>query len=223
MMVNKGMDVKELVSSQLFYATIWEDLSLFSSVSEPVIIPYNDQVEDLDFEDPNVLFKNATKVSDQGFNLVNLSDMEKNLMSSRQSYYDGLFKGKQKNARVEEYEMQYNYINMEQIQGEKRVSFSKVMKDCEDLVLFEQESIQHIIDYKWKTYGYNFFLLKFVLYFVFLVFYYIDLESIHTTHEDGKRIKDPQYYFCKLVCSLIQLIFFLYELFQIKNEGSEYF
>lgn len=59
MMISKGMDVKELVSSELFFATIWKNLSLFSSMSEPVIIPYNDNVEDLDFEDPNLLFTEA--------------------------------------------------------------------------------------------------------------------------------------------------------------------
>jgi hypothetical protein len=56
MMISKGMDVKELVSSELFYATIWNDLSLHSQVSDTVIIPYNGQVEMIEFEDPNVLF-----------------------------------------------------------------------------------------------------------------------------------------------------------------------
>jgi hypothetical protein len=112
MMISKGMDVKELVSSELFFATIWKNLSLFSSVSEPVIIAYNDNVEDLDFEDPNLLFTEALQKNDQGFNIENLSELEKNLITSRKTYYDSFFT-RTKNSRGEEYEMQYSYLYME--------------------------------------------------------------------------------------------------------------
>lgn len=51
------------------------------------------------------------------------------------------------------------------------------LKDCQDIELFEQEPIQHMIDYKWDTYTQSFFLLKFVLYSVFLMSYYYDIEK----------------------------------------------
>ena len=60
--------------------------------------------------------------------------------------------------------------------GENKVRVSRVLRDCNDLTLFEQAPIQHIIDYKWDTFGYHFFLYKFIWYFLFLVFYYIDIE-----------------------------------------------
>lgn len=100
---------------------------------------------------------------------------------------------------------------MDQIQGEKKISFSKIMKDCEDIKLFEQESIQHIIDYKWTTYGYQFFLTKFVLYSIFILFYFLDLEQDHAENRttDSKLMEN----FCKTICSIIQFFFFLYEIF----------
>ena len=61
-----------------------------------------------------------------------------------------------------------------------------------------------------------------MLYFVFLCIYYVDLESLHYPGEDGERIKGIQFFMRKGVCSSIQLIFFIYELAQFKNEGSEY-
>ena len=77
------------------------------------------------------------------------------------------------------------------------------MKDCSQLDLFEQEVIKIIIDYKWNTFVYNFFLLKFVLYAIFLVFYYWDLESVHVLDDQGHRVKDPMFYASKSVCITI--------------------
>lgn len=56
MMISRGMDVKELVNSPLFYAPIWTRYSLFSPNENPVIIGYNNDLEDLEFEDPNLIF-----------------------------------------------------------------------------------------------------------------------------------------------------------------------
>jgi len=38
--------------------------------------------------------------------------------------------------------MQYNYINLKDIQGENKLWLSQCLKDSEDLGLFEQEAIQ---------------------------------------------------------------------------------
>jgi hypothetical protein len=55
-MINKGMDVKELVNSDLFYPEIWTKYTLFSSMQEPSIKPYFKELVDLDFEDPTSVF-----------------------------------------------------------------------------------------------------------------------------------------------------------------------
>lgn len=55
-MVSRGMDVKDLVNSELFYVSIWKDVPVFSNVAELTIAPYNGEIEDIEFEDPNQLF-----------------------------------------------------------------------------------------------------------------------------------------------------------------------
>ena len=85
--------------------------------------------------------------------------------------------------------MQFNYILMEDIQGEHKLSLTKVLKECTDLELFEEEAIQNIIDFKWNTYGYKYYLNKFMLYSIFLVLYYVDLESL-SINEEIPRVKD---------------------------------
>lgn len=107
--------------------------------------------------------------------------------------------------------MQFNYILMEDIQGENKISLTKVMKECNDIELFEEEAIQNIIDFKWNTYGYSFFLGKFVLYGLFLALYYFDLESL-PTDTSLARVKDTQFYVVKFICGLIQFIFLAYEM-----------
>ena len=56
-MVRRGMEIKDLVNSQLFYAPLWTRCSLFSTMEEDVILPYNEPIEELEFEDPNLVFK----------------------------------------------------------------------------------------------------------------------------------------------------------------------
>ena len=76
---------------------------------------------------------------------------------------------------------------MKEIEEADKMSVSQALKDCKDIKLFEQEAIKVIIDYKWETYGKSFFLLKFFIYTLFLLCYYIDLESIHV--DPDMRIK----------------------------------
>jgi len=99
------------------------------------------------------------------------------------SYLSTLFKivfqgAKKPTVVIEQYEMQFNYIYMKDIQSESKIDVSKTLKDCRDIELFEQESIQHIINFKWNTYTKDFFLFKLVCYCIFLVVYYIDMEMI---------------------------------------------
>ena len=97
------------------------------------------------------------------------------------------------------------------------------MKDCKDIELFEDEAIQNIIDYKWNTYGYKFFLGKFLIYSVFLVLYYFDLESLpHDQGTDAEieplnmiRVKDAKFFILKGICGIIQFIFMAYEFMQM--------
>jgi len=37
--------------------------------------------------------------------------------------------------------MQFNFIYMERIEGKDKLEVSRTLKDCEDIELFEQESI----------------------------------------------------------------------------------
>ena len=45
------MDVKELVNSSLFFVPIWTQYSVFSPIQEPLIVPYNNDIDDLEFDD----------------------------------------------------------------------------------------------------------------------------------------------------------------------------
>ena len=87
LMISRGMDVKELVNSELFYPTIWEKYSLFSPVEKVVTIPYNGEIEDLEFSDPNIIF-NEMKV-EQSFDKKNTSYAEKTMMGFGKAFYEG--------------------------------------------------------------------------------------------------------------------------------------
>ena len=52
MMIKKNISVKQLVNSELFYPSLWKNYSLYSSMQDPVMIPYNNSIVDLEFADP---------------------------------------------------------------------------------------------------------------------------------------------------------------------------
>ena len=56
MMINRGMEIKDLVNSELFYASIWTEMSLFSPNENVQLLAYSGEVDELEFEDPNMLF-----------------------------------------------------------------------------------------------------------------------------------------------------------------------
>ena len=91
LMISRGMDVKELVNSQLLYPSIWTQYSLYSTNPNPVSIPYNGDVEDLEFEDPNILLNRHNQ--DQNFDIKSASADEKQLMKEQKAFYEG--QGKQ--------------------------------------------------------------------------------------------------------------------------------
>lgn len=119
--------------------------------------------------------------------------------------------------------MQYNYIYLEKIQGDSKLGISRILKDCDNLELFEMDPIQHIIDYKWETYTYSFFLKKFLIYCIFLISYYIDIErglmsqsGNDITHSHSNhRVKDSLFYVNKGICIFVQTLFVLYEIVQL--------
>jgi len=55
-MISRGMDVKELVVSQLFYPRLWSNFSYFSNQKEMKMVPYNKDIEQLSIDDPGQLF-----------------------------------------------------------------------------------------------------------------------------------------------------------------------
>ena len=85
--------------------------------------------------------------------------------------------------------MQYNFINMVEIENGEKLSISKTLAKCKDLNLFEQESVQVIIDYKWSTHAFHYFRKKFMLYLVFMVTFFSDNE-IDKMKEEGKVLDD---------------------------------
>jgi len=183
LMIKRGMDVKELVNSHLFYCSLWPNKSLFSSSKAKVVLPYNGDIEDLEIEDPNLLFR----TDDQPERKSKKQKVPTSPLEKMKAWFmdEGEFSKHQ-----EQFEMQYNYIYMEKIQGENKQDVSSTLKDCEDIDLFEQEPIQHIIDYKWDTYARQFFLLQFILYALFLITFYADVNIIYYTDDEGNRIKD---------------------------------
>ena len=52
-MIAKGLDVKDLINSGLFYVPVWTHLSLFSASDETEFLAYNQDIDELEFEDPN--------------------------------------------------------------------------------------------------------------------------------------------------------------------------
>lgn len=137
LMINKGMDVKELVKSTILYPPLWTHHTVFSPDQNLKIQPYNNELDDIEFEDPRDLFK------------------DNHMRNSKNKNQDS--------NETELYEMQFNYINLAQISGNgdselEVFNLAKSLKEAEDLRLFELEAIQVIIDYKWETYGRQFFI-----------------------------------------------------------------
>lgn len=115
--------------------------------------------------------------------------------------------------------MQYNFINIGAIEGDDKLSIARTLKDCEDIKLFELESIQMILDFKWKTYTQWFFMVKFVLYLTFVVSYLYDIEEaldnskVQEVEKEGNNsINLFNIRITKFITMIVMMIFFLYEL-----------
>lgn len=80
---------------------------------------------------------------------------------------------------LERHEIQFRYINLDLIQGKDKRALTKTLKQSDDLDLFEQESIQVIIDYKWETYAKPFFLYQLVFYTLYLISFFFDMHTLH--------------------------------------------
>jgi len=51
-MISKGMDVKKLVNSEVFYPTLWKKKEIYYDNPDTMIVPYNHGIEAIEFEDP---------------------------------------------------------------------------------------------------------------------------------------------------------------------------
>ena len=80
-----------------------------------------------------------------------------------------------------------------------------------DLGLFEQEAIQVIIDFKWTTYAKKFFFIKFYIYCVFIISFYLDIGTLNHEDNDNNRNKNFWYGFRKILGMSIQFFFLSYE------------
>ena len=50
------MDVKKLVNSEVFYPQLWKKKEIYFDTPDQMIVPYNDDIEAIEFEDPWNLF-----------------------------------------------------------------------------------------------------------------------------------------------------------------------
>lgn len=128
-----------------------------------------------------------------------------------------------KQQKQEEFEMQYNIINIGNIEGDDKLSISRTLKDCNDLELFEQESIQMLIDFKWNTYTKHFFMVKFFLYVTFVFFYYVDIETglLHMQLHVS-RFDHMSFVLTKGITMFIMFLFLLYEIQQFVIDKAAY-
>ena len=55
-MIERGMDVNELVTSKILYIRLWQSYTYFSDIKTPVIVAYNKDIQDLEYEDPQQIF-----------------------------------------------------------------------------------------------------------------------------------------------------------------------
>lgn len=132
---------------------------------------------------------------------------------------------------------------MAEIQGSNKISISQVLKNSKDVQLFEQESIQLIIDYKWKTYTVNFFKKKFMLYIIYMATFSVGCQLMLANESEAvneavvglsaeqandkslnsiKLAKDEMFWLTQIIGLILQAGYFVYELLQAKTEGSVY-
>jgi len=125
------MDVNELVNSQIFYPKIWVNYNFFADVKTPVIVPYNKELSELEYEDPSSLFdvtvdsKFAQKLDQSKVDLESkqllerrktMMNMKKELDEFEDEDDDEKIEDLEQNIEMkEQYEMQFNYIYLETI------------------------------------------------------------------------------------------------------------
>ena len=139
LMIEKGMDVKELVNSELLFPQIWQGKSVFSAIQDARIVPYNGDLDDLEFKDPVYVFSdidgkksNAEKEDD-----VDEEDDSQYLERSVKKIKNiglsadlkEIARQRKRNQRHEEYEMKFNYIYMKELEVNGKLSVSKTLQD----------------------------------------------------------------------------------------------
>ena len=118
-------------------------------------------------------------------------------------------------------EVQFNYINMRDIEGGSKISISKALKDCHDIDLFGIESIRSIIDYKWQTSSKLYFRRQFYFYMIYMFTFFIECQIMNDEY-GSVRNKDYWFWVRKGICFVVQLFFFIYEVVQFQSEGRDY-
>ena len=131
LMIIKGMDVKELVNSNLFYPPMWKKRSIFSEQQEPKIIAYDNDLEDLMYESPYNLFASKKSSFLDRFRCLCCKKKKDDTNT------DIIAAPERISNQLEQHEMQFNYIFLEMIQGDNKIKLMKSLADSEDLCLFE--------------------------------------------------------------------------------------
>eukprot|EP00347_Sterkiella_histriomuscorum_P010233 403377082 len=76
--------------------------------------------------------------------------------------------------------IEYFLINIPETMTADPKRFMKTLADCERMEIFENITIQTVINYKWQTYTKSFFQMQFVFYVLFILGYVVDLfYSLH--------------------------------------------
>ena len=56
LLIKRGIDVNQLLSSYVIYPEIWKSLTVYSTVDKITTAPFNGDIEDLNFDSPVHLF-----------------------------------------------------------------------------------------------------------------------------------------------------------------------
>jgi len=112
---------------------------------------------------------------------------------------------------------------MASLEGSNKLELIRTLKDCEELELFEQRAIQAIIDYKWSTYCKRSYSLKLIIFSLFMVSFFTEVNSISLLHENDVRDKGILFWVNQSFLLCFEFILLAYQLLQIHLDRLDYF
>ena len=89
-----------------------------------------------------------------------------------------------------------------------------------DQSVLEIETLQIIIEYKWKHYTRFFFLAQLILFVVYIIFFILDTVAIK--HRKVFDASDNNQLAYRIICMIIQVLLFLYEIMDFRENVRTY-